>query len=171
VEFDDLEVDDCHNPCGTCARLSVIHLTSFFSWMSSSALRCGSCSRDSVPSPGACTANSNIDIVITFLECLDPATNLGPRGERIAHRAINRGSAGAHCPDGQQLIPTLQEFFTFGIPDNVGCYAGTSSLTFAGHDGPVPYNNIHADYFNAEEMTKLVEFCINGKNAGSPNCK
>ena len=24
---------------------------------------------------------------------------------------------------------------------------------------------------NAEVMRKLVEFCINGKNAGSPNCK
>ena len=62
-------------------------------------------------------------------------------------------------------------FFTFHIPYKVGYYAGTSSLTFAGHDEPMPYNNIHADYFNAEEMTKLVEFCINGKNAGSPNCK
>ncbi len=125
--------------------------------------------RDSVPAPGACTVN--IDIAITFPECLDPATNLGPHGERIAHRAINRGSAGAHCLDGQQQIPTLQEFFTFHIPYKVGYYAGTSSLTFAGHDGLVPYNNIHADYFNAEDLTKLVEFCINGKNAGTPNCK
>jgi hypothetical protein len=126
--------------------------------------------RDSTPAPGACTANSNIRIAITFPECLDPATNLGPFGERIAHRAINRGSAGAHCLDTQQQIPTLQAFFTFGIPDKVGYYAGTSSLTVAGHDGPVPYNNIHSDYFNAEDMTKLVEFCINAKNAGSPNC-
>jgi hypothetical protein len=126
---------------------------------------------DSVPAPGACTENSNIHIAITFPECLDPATNLGPYGERIAHRAIKRGSAGAHCQAEQQQIPTLQEFFTFGIPDNVGYYAGTSSLTVAGHDEPVPYNNIHADYFNAEDLTKLVEFCINGKNAGSPNCK
>jgi Domain of unknown function (DUF1996) len=127
--------------------------------------------QDSVPAPGACTAKSNIHIAITFPECLDPATNLGPYGERIAHRAINRGSAGAHCLNGQQQIPTLQAFFTFGIPDKVGYYAGTSSLTFAGHDEPMPYNNIHSDYFNAEDMTKLVEFCINGKNAGSPNCK
>jgi hypothetical protein len=127
--------------------------------------------RDSKPAPGACTANSKIDIAITFPECLDPRTNLGPYGERIAHRAINRGSAGAHCLADQQQIPTLQEFFTFGIPDNVGYYAGTSSLTVAGHDGPVPYNNIHADYFNAEDMTRLVEFCINRKNSFSPNCK
>src|SRR5215204_5824672 len=125
---------------------------------------------DSVPAPGACKANSTIDIAITFPECLDPATNLGPHGERIAHRAINRGSAGAHCLDTQQQIPTLQEFFTFHIPDSVGYYAGTSSLTFGGHDEPMPYNNIHADYFDAEHMRKLVEFCINGKNAGSPNC-
>jgi hypothetical protein len=102
--------------------------------------------QDSVPAPGACTANSNIDIAITFPECLDPATNLGPHGERIAHRAIDRGSAGAHCLDGQQQIPTLQEFFTYDIPDRVG-------------------------YFNAEDMTKLVEFCINGKNSLSPNCR
>jgi hypothetical protein len=127
--------------------------------------------QDSVPTPGACTANSNMDIVITFPECLDPATTLGPHGERIAHRAINRGSAGAHCLDTQQQIPTLQAFFTYHIPYKVGYYAGTSSLTVAGHDGPVPYNNIHSDYFNAEDLTKLVEFCINGKNAGSPNCK
>ena len=127
--------------------------------------------RDSKPAPGACKENSNIHIAITFPECLDPATNLGPYGERIAHRALNRGNAGAHCLADQQQIPTLQEFFTFGIPDNVGYYAGTSSLTVAGHDGPVPYNNIHADYFNAEDLTKLVEFCINGKNSGSPNCK
>ena len=127
--------------------------------------------KDSVPAPGACTANSNIDIAITFPECLDPATNLGPFGERIAHRAIDRGSAGAHCQDTQQQIPTLQAFFTYHIPYKVGNYAGTSSLTVAGHDGPVPYNNIHSDYFNAEDMTKLVEFCINGKNAGTPNCK
>jgi len=126
--------------------------------------------RDSTPAPGACTAKSNIRIAITFPECLDPATILGPHGERIAHRAINRGSAGAHCLDTQQQIPTLQAFFTFGIPDKVGYYAGTSSLTVAGHDRPVPYNNIHSDYFNAEDMTKVVEFCINGKNAGSPNC-
>jgi Domain of unknown function (DUF1996) len=127
--------------------------------------------QDSVPAPGACTANSNIDIAITFPECLDPATNLGPFGERIAHRAIGRGSAGAHCLDTQQQIPTLQAFFTFHIPYKVGYYAGTSSLTVAGHDGPVPYNNIHSDYFNAEDLTKLVEFCINGKNAGNANCK
>ena len=127
--------------------------------------------RDSTPASGACKATSTIDIAITFPECLDPATNLGPFGERIAHRAINRGSAGAHCLDTQQQIPTLQEFFTFGIPDRVGYYAGTSSLTFAGHDGPVPYNNIHADYFNAEDLTKLVEFCINAKNSLSPNCR
>ena len=127
--------------------------------------------RDTLPAPGTCKSNGNIDIAITFPECLDPATNLGPHGERIAHRAIDRGSAGAHCRDGQRQIPTLQEFFTFDIPDNVGYYAGTSSLTFAGHDGPVPYNNIHADYFNAEDMTKLVEFCIQGKNSFSPNCK
>ena len=127
--------------------------------------------QDSVPAPGACTANSNIDIAITFPECLDPATNLGPFGERIAHRAINRGSAGAHCLDTQQQIPTLQAFFTFHIPYKVGYYAGTSSLTVAGHDGRVAYNNIHADYFNAEDMTKLVEFCINAKNSLSPNCR
>lgn len=126
--------------------------------------------KDSVPEPGTCKANSNIDIAITFPECLDPATNLGPHGERIAHRAINRGSAGAHCLDTQQQIPTLQAFFTFDIPYKVGYYAGTSSLTFAGHDEPMPYNNIHADYFDAEHMRKLVEFCINGKNADSPNC-
>jgi hypothetical protein len=127
--------------------------------------------QDSVPAPGACTANTNMDILITFPECLDPATNLGPHGERIAHRAIGRGSAGAHCLDTQQQIPTLQAFFTYHIPYKVGNYAGTSSLTVAGHDGPVPYNNIHSDYFNAEDLTKLVEFCINGKNAGNPNCK
>src|SRR5215204_2540571 len=127
--------------------------------------------RDSLPAPGACKENSTIDIAITFPECLEPSTNLGPYGERIALRAINRGSAGAHCQADQRQIPTLQEFFTFGIPDNVGYYAGTSSLTVAGHDGPVEYNNIHADYFNAEDMTKLVEFCINGRNAGDPNCK
>jgi hypothetical protein len=127
--------------------------------------------KDSVPEPGTCKAKSTIDIAITFPECLDPATNLGPHGERIAHRAIDRGSAGAHCLDTQQQIPTLQEFFTFQIPDKVGYYAGTSSLTFAGHhDEPMPYNNIHADYFDTEHMRKLVEFCINGKNAGSPNC-
>jgi hypothetical protein len=127
--------------------------------------------KDSVPEPGTCKAKSTIDIAITFPECLDPATNLGPHGERIAHRAIDRGSAGAHCLEGQQQIPTLQEFFTFDIPERVGYYAGTSSLTFAGHhDEPMPYNNIHADYFDAEHMRKLVEFCINGKNAGSPNC-
>jgi hypothetical protein len=126
--------------------------------------------KDSVPEPGTCKAKSTIDIVITFPECLDPATNLGPHGERIAHRAINRGSAGAHCLDTQQQIPTLQAFFTFHIPYKVGYYAGTSSLTLGGHDGPMPYNNIHADYFDAEHMRKLVEFCINGKNAGSPNC-
>ena len=39
MEVDDLDVDDCHSPCGTRSQLSVIHLTSFFSWMSSSALR------------------------------------------------------------------------------------------------------------------------------------
>jgi hypothetical protein len=127
--------------------------------------------KDSVPEPGTCKAKSTIDIVITFPECLVPATNLGPHGERIAHRAINRGSAGAHCLEGQQQIPTLQAFFTFGIPDRVGYYAGTSSLTFAGHDEPMPYNNIHADYFDAEHMRKLVEFCINAKNSLSPNCK
>lgn len=127
--------------------------------------------QDSTPAPGACKAKSTIDIAITFPECLDAATNLGPHGERIAHRAIDRGSAGVHCLDGQQQIPTLQEFFTFGIPDRVGYYAGTSSLTFAGHDGRVAYNNIHADYFNAEDMTKLVEFCINAKNSLSPNCR
>jgi hypothetical protein len=127
--------------------------------------------KDSVPEPGTCKAKSTIDIAITFPECLEPATNLGPHGERIAHRAINRGSAGAHCLDTQQQIPTLQEFFTFGIPEKVGYYAGTSSLTFGSHDEPMPYNNIHADYFDAEHLTKLVEFCINGKNAGSPNCK
>jgi hypothetical protein len=127
--------------------------------------------QDSVPAPGSCTANTNMDILITFPECLDPATNLGPHGERIAHRAIGRGSAGAHCLDTQQQIPTLQAFFTYHIPYKVGNYAGTSSLTVAGHDGPVPYNNIHSDYFNAEDLTKLVEFCINGKNAGNPNCK
>jgi hypothetical protein len=127
--------------------------------------------RDSVPAPGACKSNRNIDIAITFPECLVPATNLGPNGERIAHRAINRGSAGAHCQADQKQIPTLQEFFTYDIPDNVGYYAGTSSLKVAGHDGPVAYNNIHADYFNAEDMTKLVEFCINGKNSFSPNCR
>jgi hypothetical protein len=127
--------------------------------------------RDSEPAPGACKAISTIDIAITFPECLDPATNLGPHGERIAHRAINRGSAGAHCLEGQQQIPTLQAFFTFGIPDRVGYYAGTSSLRFGGHDEPMPYNNIHADYFDAEHMRKLVEFCINGKNSLSPNCK
>ena len=65
----------------------------------------------------------------------------------------------------------MQQFFTFGIPDNVGYYAGTSSLTFAGHEGPVPFNNIPADPFNAEDVTTLVEFCINGNNAGTPNCK
>jgi Domain of unknown function (DUF1996) len=127
--------------------------------------------KDSVPEPGTCKANSTIDIAITFPECLDPATNLGPHGERIAHRAIDRGTAGAHCLDTQQQIPTLQSFFTFHIPYKVGYYAGTSSLTFAGHDGPVPYNNIHSDYFNAEDLTKLVEFCINGKNAGNASCK
>src|SRR5215211_1588693 len=127
--------------------------------------------KDTTPAPGACKANSNIDIAITFPECLDPATTLGPHGERIAHRAINRGSAGAHCQADQKQIPTLQEFFTYDIPDNVGYYAGTSSLTVAGHDGPVAYNNIHADYYNAEDMTKLVEFCINRKNSFSPNCK
>jgi Domain of unknown function (DUF1996) len=127
--------------------------------------------KDSVPEPGTCKANSTIDIAITFPECLEPATNLGPHGERIAHRAIHRGSAGAHCLDAQQQIPTLQEFFTFSIPDRVGYYAGTSSLTFAGHDEPMPYNNIHADYFDAEHMRKLVEFCINAKNSLSPNCK
>jgi len=127
--------------------------------------------QDSVPAPGSCTSNSTIDIALTFPECLDPPTNLGPHGEQIAHRAIDRGSTGAHCLDTQQQIPTLQAFFTYGIPDNVGYYAGTSSLTVAGHDGPVAYNNIHTDYFNAEDMTKLVEFCINGRNAGDPNCK
>jgi hypothetical protein len=127
--------------------------------------------RDSLPAPGACKSNRNIDIAITFPECLEPATHLGPNGERIAHRAINRGSAGAHCQADQRQIPTLQEFFTYDIPDNVGYYAGTSSLKVAGHDGPVAYNNIHADYFNAEDMTKLVEFCINRKNSFSPNCK
>jgi hypothetical protein len=35
----------------------------------------------------------------------------------------------------------------------------------------VPYNNIHSEYFNAEDLTKLVEFCINGNNAANPNCK
>jgi hypothetical protein len=34
--------------------------------------------RDSTPAPGACTENSKIDIAITFPECLDPHTNLGP---------------------------------------------------------------------------------------------
>jgi hypothetical protein len=127
--------------------------------------------KDSTPAPGSCKSSSNIDIAITFPECLEPSTNLGPFGERVAHRAIDRGSAGAHCLDGQQQIPTLQEFFTYDIPANVGYYAGTSSLTVAGHDGPVAYNNIHADYFNAEDMTKLVEFCINSKNSLSPNCR
>ena len=127
--------------------------------------------RDTLPAPGTCKSNSNIDIAITFPECLDRATDLGPHGERIVHRAIDRGSAGAHCLADQRQIPTLQEFFTYDIPDNVGYYAGTSSLTFAGHDGPVPYDNIHADYFNAEDMTKLVEFCVNGKNSLSRNCK
>src|SRR5215211_6199235 len=121
--------------------------------------------KDTTPAPGACKANSNIDIAITFPECLDPATTLGPHGERIAHRAINRGSAGAHCLDTQQQIPTLQAFFTFGIPERVGYYAVTSSLTFAGQDEPVPYKNIHADYFDAEHMRKLVEFCIHAKNS------
>ena len=65
----------------------------------------------------------------------------------------------------------MQQFFTFGIPDNVGYYAGTSSLTFAGHERPVPFTNIPADHFNAEDVTTLVEFCINGKNAGTPNYK
>jgi hypothetical protein len=127
--------------------------------------------KDSVPEPGTCKVKSTIDIAITFPECLDPATNLGPHGERIAHRAINRGSAGAHCLERQQQIPTLQAFFTFEIPERVGYYAGTSSLTFGGQDEPMPYNNIHADYFDAEHMRKLVEFCINAKNSYSPNCK
>src|SRR5215210_5847175 len=76
--------------------------------------------RDSTPAPGACTARSNIDIAVAFPECLDPATDLGPHGERIVHRAIDRGSAGAHYRADQKQIPTLQEFFTFDIPDNVG---------------------------------------------------
>src|SRR5215216_4020866 len=77
-------------------------------------------------------------------------------------------------PNGKDSVPepgACKANSTIDIPYKVDYYAGTSSLTFAGHEEPMPYNNIHADYFDAEHMRKLVEFCINAKNAGSPNCK
>lgn len=135
---------------------------------------------NSTPLAGACQRNGSIDIAITFPECLLPRTAVvTDYGERVAYRAINRGQAGAYCASGQRQIPTLQEFFTFKIPDiDIGSYAGDSSLGFAGPpdaqnpDGTVHlWPNIHGDYFNAEDHVALTDWCINKTNSNDVLCK
>lgn len=125
-----------------------------------------------------CESERTIDIAITFPECLEPATdpntgepNLGRDGERIAHKARNRGEDGVRwrCADGQRQIPTLQEFFTFRFPVgvDVGPYEGYSSLQVAGENGTMlDWTHIHADYFNAEDHTDLVAECIHQEKGG-----
>jgi Domain of unknown function (DUF1996) len=126
--------------------------------------------RNTVPGAGKCKPGGGIDIAITFPECLDTAT-LGLNQQR-AFRAIGRGTDNAYCKEGTRQIPTLQEFFTYRIPASTPTYNGPSSLGVADSGGRIlPWQYIHGDYFNAEDLTREVQFCINATNAGDPECK
>ncbi len=73
------------------------------------------------------------------------------------------------CPNGYNQIPTLQLFVNYEIPPGTD-YTGPSSLKVAGMDGtPVPWDRMHADYFNAENLERLVELCINSPRLGEGN--
>lgn len=125
--------------------------------------------KNTVPPAGACVAGSNIDIAITFPECLDTGT-LG-MSEQKAYRAIGRGTSNSYCANGLVQIPTLQMFLTYRIPETAGTYAGAESLTVAGMGGKLPWTSIHADYFNSEDLTREVKFCINATNSENSECK
>lgn len=126
--------------------------------------------KNTMPAPGECRGGEKIDVGITFPECLDEVT-LANQVQR-AYRAVNRGLDNAHCAAGLTQIPTLQAFLTYQIPPESGYFAGPTSLTIAGMGGTqLPWGSMHADYFNAEDLSRMVDLCINRTNAGDPRCK
>jgi hypothetical protein len=50
-------------------------------------------------------------------------------------------------------------------------YSGPDGLKVASmNDTLVSWDYMHADYFNAEDLSRLVSFCINGKHTCQPEC-
>lgn len=129
------------------------------------------------PATEACSGTSNpnrtLGVTVHFPECLDPAT-LGDYQQRLIQapgRTTQPLAEGYRsCPAGYKQIPTLQLFVDYKIPTSAN-YSGPNSLEIASMNGTlVPWNYMHADYFNAEDLSSLVSFCINGKHAGQPAC-
>jgi hypothetical protein len=129
------------------------------------------------PAPAVCNGPSNpnrsLGITVTFPECLDPAT-LSAYQQRLIQapgrtkKPLNAGDRS--CPVGYTQIPTLQLFLDYKIPTSA-TYSGPNSLEVANMNGTLaPWNYMHADYFNAEDLSSLVSFCINAKNAAQPAC-
>lgn len=115
--------------------------------------------------------NCYLGVAITYPECVDMNT-LNQSPARIFKAKGTYGHDGARsCPTGTKQIPTLQMFIDYG-PVN---YNGRASIEVAGMDAVegdmrLPIGNYHADYFNAEDLTDLTTFCINGENAGDTKC-
>lgn len=128
------------------------------------------------PPPEECGRAQNPDrtlgVTVTFPECLDRSTRNDPKPQVIQAlgRAYPIPAPGTRsCPDGHTQIPTLQLFVNYEIPDGV-TYTDPSSLEVAGMDGSrVPWSNMHADYFNAEDLESLVKLCINSPRLGEGN--
>ena len=129
------------------------------------------------PASAACDEtndpNRTLGVTVHFPECLDPST-LGAHQQRVVQapgRTTQPLSEGIRsCPDGYKQIPTLQMFVDYKIPASAN-YSGPESLKVASMNGTlVPWEYMHADYFNAEDLSSLVSFCINGRRAGQPEC-
>lgn len=129
------------------------------------------------PKAQACNKTNDPDrtlgVTVHFPECLDPAT-LSAYQQRVVQapgrttQSLKEGTRS--CPAGYKQIPTLQLFVDYKIPASAN-YSGPDSLKVVSMNNTlVPWSYMHADYFNAEDLSGLVSFCINGKHAGQPEC-
>jgi hypothetical protein len=105
-----------------------------------------------------------LGVTVVFPQCWDGRPFDVKGGANMRH-AISNGSGGLSCPSGfPKHVPQLAMFVDYNLPGTDG------PLKVLGNNGvALSPDNFHADYFNSEDLERLVQMCIReGRGATAP---